>query len=320
VNEGPAPAHAPPSATVRDPERDGIGPRATEKRHQEWASRERTSAQQERGPSVGGHAPRRSEAWPQPLESYRGPHAEPDAGSARRSGSSRLDAADLPSAPDRAAVAPPGEPRPMTDAPPRDARTTGPVRLEDGLPPAVRRALLAGDRRALDAAVARATPAGPKSDHTAGPLADALSRIDHALARIRGDAARAAPPPPHRQPAPPAAPALSDAPAPGAPHAQAFETPTPSPTPAPILIGTAPSGLRRLAERAGAIPASVAPPHAEAPPPAEAASSVDLTGANDRPRSDAVAGSLDDDARFAERLADLLRREARAQGIGGRGR
>jgi len=319
VNEGPAPAQAPPSLAAQW-EREDAGPLATGRPGQDRASRQGDRTGLGGGPSVGDHAPRDQEAQRPPSELDRGPRAGPDTGPARRSGSSRLDAADLPSAPGRAAVAPPGEPRPMTDAPPRDARTTGPVRLEDGLPPAVRRALLAGDRRALDAAVARATTAGPAPDPSAGPLAGALARIDHALARIRGGASRAASPPPHRQPAPPAAPALSDVPAPGAPRAQGSETPTPSPTPAPILLGAAPSGLRRLAERAGAIPASAAPPHAEAPPPAEALSPVDLAGPAAPPRHDTAPASLDDDARFAERLADLLRREARAQGIGGRGR
>jgi hypothetical protein len=240
-------------------------------------------------------------------------------------------------APDRAGRTPSGAPSGApsgspsgspSGAPALSARgAAAPVRLDLGLSMPLRRALLSGDARAIAAEVARIALDGvtPDLSHAAvssGPLSAAETRIVRALARLEAR-------PPTRPTAPPlsgrSAPANEDqgtaAPAPGAP------------SPTPVLVGERPSGLRRLAERAGAVPA--APPEAapsgaveasvSAPPgPADRASvsAAAPAGVHPAPPSDPAAppGSephMEDDTRLADRLADLLRREARAQGIGG---
>jgi hypothetical protein len=241
---------------------------------------------------------------------------------------------------------PPASPAPS--ATPAFSSKTAPVQPETGLPMALRRALLSGDPRAVAAEIARAAPDAsapeqpvmsrvplgeatePRDDPAAGPLAAAETRIARALARLD----RRAPPP--RPTGPTTSRAHSPNPA-KQPVAERTRHPAPSPTPAPkaapILVDGAPSGLRRLAERAGAAPAAAPAPeqaangiaHSEQPDssegpdrshPRQAYPDTPLA-ASPAPSTPPAPLDRDDDVRLAERLTDLLRREARAQGIGG---
>jgi hypothetical protein len=245
-------------------------------------------------------------------------------------------------------------------AAPAFSAKTAPVQPDTGLPMALRRALLSGDPRAVAAEIARVAPdvsnaegaavsrvplgeaTEPRGEPAAGPLAAAETRIARALERLdRGAASRPAGPSTSRPQTTRAARQPLTANTPPAPTPTPTPSPTPAPKAAPILVDGAPSGLRRLAERAGAAPA--VPPD---PAPRQAAND----GARgEQPVSSAWPGSSavpdrphpqqaypdtpfaaspapsappppldrDDDARLAERLTDLLRREARAQGIGG---
>ncbi|SDD81862.1 hypothetical protein [Rhodospira trueperi] len=237
---------------------------------------------------------------------------------------------------------------PALPAAPAFSTKTAPVQPDTGLPMALRRALLSGDPRAVAAEIARAAPdvsapeqpvmsrvplgeaTEPRDDPGAGPFATAETRIARALERLeRGAASR------------PAGPSTSHAQTslaarqPVAEHTPPAPTPSPTPAPkaAPILVDGAPSGLRRLAERAGAAPVAAAVPEVAA----NGAARGDQTASSARsdrtrphqaypdtplaasPAPSAPPGPLDrdDDVRLAERLTDLLRREARAQGIGG---